>query len=213
MPVHVLRLIETFPLATVHGVVRDALHLNAISYDAVKHLTLCRIEKRRRKLDLAAYPHLPVARVTTTSASSYMSLLSGRAGMTAASEAPELLLRHHLKKLRLPTVLREYEKLARQCAAENADHVRYLARLIELELIDREARMVERRIKAARFPSIKSLESFDFDAIPTLNKKLVVDLARSDFVDRRGIVIALGPRGVGKPMSSSAWAWRHASEA
>ena len=73
--------------------------------------------------------------------------------MTAASEAPELLLQHHLKKLRLPTVLKEYEKLARQCAAEN---VRYLARLIELELIDREARMVERRIKAARFPSIKA---------------------------------------------------------
>ena len=93
---------------------------------------------------------------------------------------------------------REYEKLARQCATENADHVRYLARLIELELIDREARMVERRIKAARFPSINSLESFDFDAIPTLNKKLVVDLARSDFVDRHENVIALGPSGVGK---------------
>ena len=118
--------------------------------------------------------------------------------MTEANEAPELLLQHHLKKLRLPTVLREYEKLARQCAAENADHTRYLARLIELELIDREARMVERRIKAARFPSIKSLESFDFDAIPTLNKKLVLDLARSEFVDRRENVIALGPSGVGK---------------
>lgn len=75
--VQVLRLIETFPLATVHGAVRDALHLNAISYDAVKHVALCRIEKRRPKLDLASYPHLPVARVTTTSPSSYMSLLSG----------------------------------------------------------------------------------------------------------------------------------------
>lgn len=75
--VQVLRLIETFPLATVHDAVRDALHLNAISYDAVKHLALCRIEKRRPKLDLASYPHLPAARVTTTSPSSYMSLLSG----------------------------------------------------------------------------------------------------------------------------------------
>ena len=118
--------------------------------------------------------------------------------MTAASEAPELLLQHHLKKLRLPTVLREYEKLARQCAAENADHTRYLARLIELELVDREARMVERRINAARFPSIRSLESFGFDAIPALNKKLVLDLARSAFVDRRENVIALSPSGVGK---------------
>ena len=49
--------------------------------------------------------------------------------MTAAGEAPEILLRHHLKKLKLSTVLREYEKLARQCAAENVDHVRYLALL------------------------------------------------------------------------------------
>ena len=113
-------------------------------------------------------------------------------------QAPELLLQHHLKKLRLPTVLREYEKQARQCAVENVDHIRYLARLIELELIDREARMVERRIKAARFPAIKSLETFDFDVIPTLNKKLVLDLARAEFVERRENIIALGPSGVGK---------------
>jgi len=116
----------------------------------------------------------------------------------ATDEAPELLLRHHLKKLKLPTVLREYEKIARQCAGENVDHVRYLARLIELELLDREARMIDRRIKAARFPGIKSLESFDFDAIPQLNKKLVLDLARGEFVSRRENVIALGPSGVGK---------------
>jgi len=118
--------------------------------------------------------------------------------MTSASEAPEILLQHHLKKLRLPTVLRDYEKLARQCAADNVDHIRYLARLVELELLDREARMVERRIKAAKFPAIKTLETFDFDAIPGLNKKLVLDLARSEFVDRRENVIALGPSGVGK---------------
>ena len=118
--------------------------------------------------------------------------------MTASSEAPEILLRHHLKKLKLPTVLREHEKIARQCAAENVDHVRYLARLIELELLDREARMIDRRIKSAKFPAIKSLESFDFDAIPALNRKLVLDLARGEFVGRRENIIALGPSGVGK---------------
>ena len=78
------------------------------------------------------------------------------------------------------------------------DHVHYLARLIELELIDRERRMIDRRIKAAKFPALKSLESFDFDAIPSLNKQLVLDLARSEFVDRRENIIALGPSGVGK---------------
>jgi hypothetical protein len=55
----------------------DALHLGVISYDAVKHLVLCRIEKRPPKLDLASYPHLPTATVAMTSVSSYMSLLSG----------------------------------------------------------------------------------------------------------------------------------------
>jgi DNA replication protein DnaC len=118
--------------------------------------------------------------------------------MTAASEAPEILLRHHLRKLKLPTVLREHEKLARQCAAENVDHVRYLARLVELELLDREARMIERRIKAAKFPAPKSLDGFDFDAIPSLNKRLVLDLARCEFVERRENVVVLGPSGVGK---------------
>src|SRR5271154_3114718 len=65
------------------------------------------------------------------------------------TDTPQLLLSHHLKALKLPTFLREYEKLARQCAAEGLDHVRFLLRLVELELIDRERRMVERRIKEA----------------------------------------------------------------
>ena len=65
------------------------------------------------------------------------------------TEAPQILLAHHLKTLKLPTFLREYEKQARQCATGGLDHVQFLARLVELELIDRERRMVERRIKAA----------------------------------------------------------------
>ena len=73
------------------------------------------------------------------------------------SDAPQVLLQHHLKKLRLPTFHSEYDKLARQCAAENKDHVQYLLRLCELELIERERRMIERRIKAAKFPATKSL--------------------------------------------------------
>ena len=62
------------------------------------------------------------------------------------TDTPQLLLAHHLKALKLPTFLREYDKLARQCAAEGLDHIRFLLRLAELELIDRERRMVERRI-------------------------------------------------------------------
>ena len=72
------------------------------------------------------------------------------------TDTPQVLLAHHLKTLKLPTFLREYDKLARQCATEGADHVRYLVRLTELELIDRERRMVERRIRQARFPAVKA---------------------------------------------------------
>src|SRR3954451_11125977 len=85
------------------------------------------------------------------------------------SDTPQVLLAHHLKALKLPTFLREHDKLARQCAAEGVDHVRYLLRLAELELIEREGRMVERRIRAAHFPTVKSLDSFDFLAMPSPN--------------------------------------------
>ena len=114
------------------------------------------------------------------------------------SDAPQLLLAHHLKALKLPTFLREYDKQARQCAAAGIDHVRYLVRLVELELIDRERRMVERRIRQARFPAVKSLDAFDFKALPSLNKMLVLELARCEYVERHENVIALGNSGTGK---------------
>ena len=77
--VQVLRLLETFDLEVLHGAVKDALRLGAIGYDAVKHLVLCRIERRPPKLDLDIYPYLPRANVATTAAASYMSLLGGGA--------------------------------------------------------------------------------------------------------------------------------------
>lgn len=111
---------------------------------------------------------------------------------------PQILLAHHLKQLKLPTVLREYEKVARECAESGVDHPRYLLRLIELELIDRERRTVERRIRAARFPAVKSFDTFDFAAIPGLNKMLVLELARCEYILRRDNIIALGNSGTGK---------------
>ena len=77
--VQVLRLLETFDLDDLHAAVKKALQLGAVGFDAVKHLVLCQVEKRPPKLDLDVYPYLPRANVGTTSAASYMSLLSGDA--------------------------------------------------------------------------------------------------------------------------------------
>lgn len=118
--------------------------------------------------------------------------------MTKTADKPQVLLAHHLKALKLPTFLAEYEKVARESAAEGIDHTRYLLRLAELELIERERRLVDRRIRAAKFPAVKSLDTFDFLAIPTLNKMLVVELARSQYVIRNENIIELGNSGTGK---------------
>ena len=115
-----------------------------------------------------------------------------------STEVPEILLAHYLKILKLPTFQREYQKLARLCATEGVDHVGYLFRLAERETIERDRRKVERRIKAAKFPVVKSLDSFDFSAIPKLNKMQVLELARCEWIERRENVIALGPSGTGK---------------
>jgi DNA replication protein DnaC len=119
--------------------------------------------------------------------------------MSAATLAtPQVLLAHHLKQLRLPTMLREYDKVARACASEGVDHPRYLLRLVELELLDRERRVVERRIREARVPAVKSFDTFDFTAIPSLNKMLTLELARCEYVLRRDNIIAIGNSGTGK---------------
>ena len=193
--VQVLRLLESFRLQEVHAAIRDALRLGALSFDAVKHLVMCRMEGRPPRLDLELYPYLPRVRVNTTSAGDYMTLLSQEGGM---SDRSTLLLEHHLKELKLPSFLREYGKMASQCAAEGADHPQYLLRLAELELIDRHQRMVERRNRAARFPAVKSLDTFDFPAIPSVNKALVMELARCEYVQRRENIIAVGNSGAGK---------------
>jgi hypothetical protein len=77
--IQVLRLLESFGLDEVHAAVKQALDLGAIAYDAVKHLVLCRIERRPPRLDLDVYPYLPKADVGTTSAKAYMSLLGATA--------------------------------------------------------------------------------------------------------------------------------------
>ena len=114
------------------------------------------------------------------------------------ADTPQVLLEHQLKALRLPTMLREYDKLARTCAQEKASFPHYLLRLTELELLDRDRRATERRIRQAKFPVVKSLDSFDFLAIQALNKTLVLELARCEYLARKENILLLGNSGTGK---------------
>ena len=75
--VQVLRLLETFQITDVEAGIRNALERGTIGFDAVKHLVLCRIERRPPRLDMTVYPYLPKAHVTVTSPGDYMALLSG----------------------------------------------------------------------------------------------------------------------------------------
>jgi DNA replication protein DnaC len=109
-----------------------------------------------------------------------------------------VLLKHHLKHLKLPTMLAECEKVATRAGKENLDHLAFLLQLCELELIDRERRAAERRLKAARFPSHKTLDTFDFASRPSVNKPLVAELARGEYLERRENLLLVGPSGTGK---------------
>ena len=75
--VQVLRLLKRFELEVLHLAIKDALQMRAVSFDAIKHLLLCRVERRPPRLDLDVYPFLPRTNIATTSAASYMSLLAG----------------------------------------------------------------------------------------------------------------------------------------
>jgi DNA replication protein DnaC len=118
--------------------------------------------------------------------------------MKAKGAADMVLLKHRLTALGLPTMKAECEQLARQCASENVDYLSFLLRLCERELAGRERRAYERRLKAARFPQVKSLDEFDFAAQPSLKRALILELARCEFVNRRESVILLGGPGTGK---------------
>ncbi|MBU0609252.1 MAG: IS21-like element helper ATPase IstB [Armatimonadetes bacterium] len=118
-----------------------------------------------------------------------------------------VLLQHYLKQLKLPSFLREYEKLAAVCHQQRDDYQTYLLRLAEVETADRERRAAERRVKAARFPVLKTLDTFDFKAQPALNQELVRQLLRGEYMDQRENVLLIGNSGTGKTHLATALAF------
>jgi len=111
--------------------------------------------------------------------------------------APSLLAQH-LEYLKLPFLQTHHGKLAQQAAEQQWDHVEYLRRLIEGEYTERRHRAIERRIKAARFPVVKTLEQFRWDWPKKINRMAVQDLFRLEFIQQKSNVVFLGNVGLGK---------------
>src|SRR3970040_210830 len=108
------------------------------------------------------------------------------------------LLDSSLRQLRLPTFLKNYRQFAADAAGNNVDHTRLLLALAELEVHQREHNMIQRRVKAARFPVLKELADFDFSLIPSLNKAEILDLTRGEYLRKRKSIIFVGNPGLGK---------------
>ena len=109
-----------------------------------------------------------------------------------------VLLDHYLKQLKLPTMLREYKPIAQVCAQEDQDYISFLLRLTERETIEREQRAAERRVRAAKFPVLKTLDTFDFKAQPSINRTLVNELMRGEYLDAHENILFMGNPGTGK---------------
>jgi DNA replication protein DnaC len=123
------------------------------------------------------------------------------------SSPSTVLLEHHLKELKLPSMLREYASIASTCAQDRADYPTYLLRLTERELLDRERRSADRRIKNARFPVIKTLDTFDFKRIPSINETLIRELMTGEYLDRYENILLVGNSGTGKTHLATALAF------
>jgi len=107
-------------------------------------------------------------------------------------------LKEYLKALRLPTIQAECVKLARECLAEGVDHLGFLLKVCELELIERERKAAARRLKAAALPALKLISEFDFTAQPAINRLLVLDLMRCEYINKRENILLIGTSGTGK---------------
>jgi len=112
--------------------------------------------------------------------------------------AAELRIRTHAKRLRLPLVAGHAVRYAEEAAAARHDHLEFLAALLDAEVAQRDVNVERARVLAARFPELKELSDFNFSLVPSLNAALVSDLARCSFIDRREVVLAVGPPGTGK---------------
>lgn len=107
-------------------------------------------------------------------------------------------LENHLRVLKLPAFLENYQTCAQDAARLNHSGARYLHALCEMEIAQREANRIERAITSARFPFIKELSSYDFSAVTNIAKAQVFDLAQGGYISKAETIILIGNPGLGK---------------
>ena len=110
----------------------------------------------------------------------------------------KMLLETYLKKLKMPQATKVYESMAREAADNNLEYEEYLLGVLEQEIHQRENNRIQRGIRQANFPVIKTLENFDFKVIPSLNKPKVLKLMQGNYIQKKENVILVGSSGVGK---------------
>src|SRR5271170_1606545 len=119
--------------------------------------------------------------------------------MNAESAALEAATIHQqCKVLRLPSIAAQCAQLAEQAVRERRTHLGYLEALLQTELEDREQRLIERRIREARLPRMKTLEEFDFARTPGISAQQIHELARGDYIAKAEPIILIGDSGTGK---------------
>jgi DNA replication protein DnaC len=114
------------------------------------------------------------------------------------SQPHMLLMETYLKKLRLPSVAQHYRKMASQAAQSNLTHEQFLLALLEQQVQSQEENTRKARIKQARFPMPKTLEQFNFSALPNLNKALILKLAQGEYMAKAENIVLAGNSGTGK---------------
>ena len=112
--------------------------------------------------------------------------------------AQDMLIQHHLKRLRLPSMGRYYKKLAQEAAQQNRPYEDYLLSLLELEVAQWDENTQKRLIAQARFPYLRTLDQFNFSAIPSVNKAMVLELTKGEYLAKKENAVLVGNTGTGK---------------
>jgi len=124
--------------------------------------------------------------------------MSTTTAVASSTPAQALLVAEHLRRLRLPVVLDRYPKVAQDAAQRNLSYEGFLLALLEEELAQRDENMQKRRLAAAKFPTLKTLDQYDFTLMPQLNRQLVLELLQGGYIAKKENILMAGEIGTGK---------------